>query len=87
MLGSVGEPISPAAWEWYYKVVGDSKCSVVDTYWQTETGTSGFVLSFVLYCFTFVPCRWYYLVTSAWRDADEAWLVHASIARHRACPP
>src|SRR3954470_17889004 len=38
VLGSVGEPISPAAWEWYYRVVGDSKCSIVDTYWQTETG-------------------------------------------------
>jgi acetyl-CoA synthetase len=38
VLGSVGEPINPEAWRWYYEVVGKSKCSVVDTYWQTETG-------------------------------------------------
>ncbi|GEP10547.1 acetate--CoA ligase [Methylobacterium gnaphalii] len=38
VLGSVGEPINPEAWEWYYKVVGDERCSIVDTWWQTETG-------------------------------------------------
>jgi acetyl-CoA synthetase len=38
LLGSVGEPINPEAWEWYYHVVGDSRCPVVDTWWQTETG-------------------------------------------------
>ena len=38
LLGSVGEPINPEAWEWYYRVVGKSKCPVVDTWWQTETG-------------------------------------------------
>ena len=38
VLGSVGEPINPEAWEWYYKVVGDSRCPIVDTWWQTETG-------------------------------------------------
>jgi len=38
ILGSVGEPINPAAWEWYYHVVGDTRCPVVDTWWQTETG-------------------------------------------------
>ncbi|MAA63609.1 MAG: acetate--CoA ligase [Alteromonadaceae bacterium] len=38
LLGSVGEPINPEAWEWYYRVVGNSKCPVVDTWWQTETG-------------------------------------------------
>lgn len=38
ILGSVGEPINPEAWRWYYEVVGDSKCTIVDTYWQTETG-------------------------------------------------
>jgi acetyl-CoA synthetase len=38
LLGSVGEPINPEAWLWYYKVVGDSRCPVVDTWWQTETG-------------------------------------------------
>ncbi len=38
LLGTVGEPINPEAWEWYYKVVGDSRCPIVDTWWQTETG-------------------------------------------------
>ena len=38
LLGSVGEPINPEAWEWYYKVVGDGRCPIVDTWWQTETG-------------------------------------------------
>jgi acetyl-CoA synthetase len=38
LLGSVGEPINPEAWLWYYRVVGDSRCPVVDTWWQTETG-------------------------------------------------
>ena len=38
LLGSVGEPINPEAWLWYYKVVGNSKCPIVDTWWQTETG-------------------------------------------------
>jgi len=38
LLGTVGEPINPEAWLWYHRVVGDSRCPVVDTYWQTETG-------------------------------------------------
>lgn len=38
VLGSVGEPINPEAWEWYYRVVGESRCPIVDTWWQTETG-------------------------------------------------
>jgi acetyl-CoA synthetase len=38
LLGTVGEPINPEAWRWYYEVVGDSRCPVVDTWWQTETG-------------------------------------------------
>jgi len=38
LLGSVGEPINPAAWSWYHSVVGDGRCPVVDTWWQTETG-------------------------------------------------
>ena len=38
ILGSVGEPINPAAWEWYYQHVGGSRCPIVDTFWQTETG-------------------------------------------------
>jgi len=43
ILGSVGEPINPEAWKWYYNVVGNSKCAIVDTYWQTETG--GIIIS------------------------------------------
>jgi len=38
LLGSVGEPINPEAWEWYYNVVGERRCPIVDTWWQTETG-------------------------------------------------
>ena len=38
ILGSVGEPINPEAWEWYYKIVGEGRCPIVDTWWQTETG-------------------------------------------------
>jgi acetyl-CoA synthetase len=43
LLGSVGEPINPEAWEWYYRVVGDSRCPIMDTWWQTETG--GFMIT------------------------------------------
>ncbi|MDF1877415.1 acetate--CoA ligase [Sulfurimonas sp. SAG-AH-194-L11] len=43
VLGTVGEPIDPPAWKWYYEEVGNSKCAIVDTYWQTETG--GHVIS------------------------------------------
>ena len=38
LLGSVGEPINPEAWKWYYRVVGEERCPIVDTWWQTETG-------------------------------------------------
>ncbi len=38
LLGTVGEPINPEAWEWYYRVVGDGRCPIIDTWWQTETG-------------------------------------------------
>jgi len=38
LLGSVGEPINPEAWEWYHRVVGDGRCPIIDTWWQTETG-------------------------------------------------
>lgn len=37
VLGTVGEPINPEAWLWYYKIVGEERCSIVDTFWQTET--------------------------------------------------
>lgn len=43
IMGSVGEPINPEAWEWYYKTIGNSKCPIVDTWWQTETG--GFMIA------------------------------------------
>merc|ERR1711879_660381 len=43
ILGSVGEPINPEAWRWYYEVVGDKKCPIMDTFWQTETG--GFMMT------------------------------------------
>ncbi|MCS7243862.1 MAG: acetate--CoA ligase [Candidatus Calescibacterium sp.] len=43
MLGSVGEPINPEVWEWYYKNIGKSKCPIIDTWWQTETG--GFMIA------------------------------------------
>lgn len=43
VLGTVGEPINPAAWEWYYRTIGNAKCPVIDTWWQTETG--GFMLT------------------------------------------
>ena len=43
LLGTVGEPINPAAWKWYYDVIGNKKCPIVDTWWQTETG--GIMLS------------------------------------------
>jgi len=43
VLGSVGEPINPEAWHWYYEIVGKNQCTVVDTYWQTETG--GIIIS------------------------------------------
>jgi acetyl-CoA synthetase len=43
VLGTVGEPINPSAWRWYYEVVGDSRCPIVDTWWQTETG--GFMIT------------------------------------------
>ncbi len=40
LIGSVGEPINPEAWEWYHRVVGDGRCPIVDTWWQTETGSA-----------------------------------------------
>src|SRR5438105_7629454 len=39
LLGTVGEPINPEAWEWYHRVVGEGRCPIVDTWWQTETGS------------------------------------------------
>ncbi len=41
LLGTVGEPINPHAWSWYHDVVGEGRCPIVDTWWQTETGVCG----------------------------------------------
>jgi acetyl-CoA synthetase len=38
IIGTVGEPINPEAWKWYYEIVGKKRCPVIDTWWQTETG-------------------------------------------------
>ena len=43
LLGTVGEPINPEVWRWYFKTIGKSKCPIIDTWWQTETG--GMMLS------------------------------------------
>ncbi len=53
ILGSVGEPINPEAWMWYYKVVGKEKCPIMDTWWQTETG--GFMITPLPGCMTLKP--------------------------------
>ena len=45
VLGTVGEPINPEAWLWYHRVVGNSQCAIVDTFWQTETVSEGFSVS------------------------------------------
>lgn len=50
MLGTVGEPINPEAWLWYYTVVGEEQCPIVDTFWQTETVSS-------LYSAFLLPCE------------------------------
>ena len=47
-LGSVGEPINHEAWQWYYEVVGEKRCKIADTWWQTETGS---------HCITPLPCN------------------------------
>ena len=51
MLGTVGEPINPEAWLWYYNVVGEGKCAVVDTFWQTETVSVECFTVTRLYCY------------------------------------
>ena len=43
-LGTVGEPINPKAWQWYFDVVGDGRCPIVDTWWQTETGRKCYIV-------------------------------------------
>ncbi|ETW53057.1 hypothetical protein PFUGPA_04683 [Plasmodium falciparum Palo Alto/Uganda] len=53
ILGSVGEPINPETWRWYYNVVGKKKCTIVDTYWQTETG--GIVIAPIPHLFSMKP--------------------------------
>lgn len=70
VLGSVGEPINPEAWLWYYRVVGEERCPIVDTFWQTETvspplGVPGTSLSLVLpagcLCRLAVVFLWFYV--------------------------
>lgn len=53
LLGSVGEPINPEAWQWYFRVVGDGRCPIVDTWWQTETG--GILISPIPYATELKP--------------------------------
>src|SRR5690606_17931441 len=53
ILGSVGEPINPEAWMWYHSVVGNGKCPVIDTWWQTETG--GFMITPLPYATNLKP--------------------------------
>lgn len=86
VLGSVGEPISPAAWDWYYRVVGDSKCSIVDTYWQTETGADFNSFAYDVLRSHWQLFRWHYSVSASRCDAYEAWLVHSSASWNRTCP-
>jgi len=97
VLGSVGEPINPEAWRWYYEVVGKYKCSVVDTYWQTETG--GHVVTnlpgiTVRVC-VFLSEMLYGIIRSGWltrsaphcrltpSPAHEAWILYLGELRHR----
>ena len=50
VLGTVGEPINPEVWEWYFRNVGKSKCEVIDTWWQTETGSVQSLFLFATKC-------------------------------------
>ena len=71
LLGSVGEPINPEAWNWYYSVVGESRCPIVDTWWQTETG--GFMITPLPGAIALKPgsaTRPFYGVKPALVDAD-----------------
>ena len=71
LLGSVGEPINPEAWNWYYTVVGESRCPIVDTWWQTETG--GFMITPLPGAIALKPgsaTRPFYGVQPALVDAD-----------------
>lgn len=54
VLGTVGEPINPEAWLWYYNVVGNKQCAIVDTFWQTET-VSIHLLSYTPPPYTYIP--------------------------------
>ena len=94
MLGTVGEPINPEAWLWYHRVVGDSRCAVVDTFWQTETG--GHVITPLPGATPTKPgsaCRPFFGVQPALMDEQGAEIhgarrglpgVPATLARHHA---
>ena len=80
ILGSVGEPINPAAWEWYYREVGNERCAIVDTYWQTETGM------YMNSCGSLSNWkRGNCHDSSSWGDISETWLLLYSLLRSRAC--
>jgi acetyl-CoA synthetase len=66
VLGSVGEPINPEAWIWYHDIVGNKKCMVVDTYWQTETGS-------------IIVTPMYPHLTQSWNNTHETRFSHAPI--------
>lgn len=57
VLGTVGEPINPEAWLWYYHTVGDERCVIVDTYWQTETVSSHTPIWLVVYSLSSICAR------------------------------
>ena len=87
VLGSVGESINPAAWEWFYHVVGEGRCPIVDTYWQTETVRTSHTLS--LYarasCSDLIHLAGWHCVDAAARcHAVEAWFRNSSLFWHTA---
>ena len=79
LLGTVGEPINPEAWEWYYHVVGEARCPIVDTWWQTETG--GILITPLPGAMTLKPgsaTRPFFGVEPALLDSDGAELTGAA---------
>lgn len=81
ILGTVGEPINPEAWKWYYEVVGDRRCAIVDTYWQTETGMN-ILVNILVNISEYLNIRGTRGHRPSGRDSDEAWIVLASVFRH-----
>ena len=79
LLGSVGEPINPEAWEWYHRVVGDQRCPIVDTWWQTETG--GILITPLPGATALKPARQRFRFSGSnrkwWMEAARCWKVFA----------